>query len=174
MATILPYNGITPNIADSAFVAKTAVVTGDVEIGANSGIWYGCVMRGDVNSIRIGAGVNIQDGTVVHVSQPYGTVIKDRVSIGHMALIHACTLEEDSFVGMKATVMDGAVVGKGALVAAGSLVTPGKHIPAGQMWAGSPAKYVRDVNDKDRQMMNYVQPNYQKLAQEYKQIESEN
>ncbi|MCW8914743.1 MAG: gamma carbonic anhydrase family protein [Magnetovibrio sp.] len=173
MAHILPYGGVTPKIDGTAFVAETAVITGDVEIGAQSGIWYGCVMRGDVNSIRIGEGVNIQDGTVVHVSQPFGTVIEDRVSIGHMALIHACTLEEDCFIGMKACVMDGAVVEKGALVAAGSLVTPGKRVGAGQMWAGSPAKYLRDVNDKDLEMMNYVQPNYVKLAGEYKKTESE-
>jgi len=173
MAVLLSYRGVTPNIDDSAFVAQTAVVSGDVEIGADSGIWYGCVLRGDVNSIRIGEGVNIQDGTVVHVSRPYPTLIGDRVSIGHMALIHACTLEDDSFVGMKACVMDGAVVESGALVAAGSLVTPGKRVPAGQMWAGSPARYVRDVNDKDREMMNYVQPNYVTLAREYKKTESE-
>jgi len=173
MAHILPYRSITPTIDFSAFVAATAVVTGDVEIGADSGIWYGCVLRGDVNSIRVGQGVNIQDGTVVHVSRPYATVIGDRVSIGHMALIHACTLEDDCFIGMKACVMDGAVVEKGALVAAGSLVTPGKRVGAGQMWAGSPAKYIRDVNAKDLDMINYVQPNYVNLAREYKKTESE-
>lgn len=173
MATILPYGGVTPKIDDQAFVAETAVVTGDVEIGAETGIWYGCVMRGDVNHIRIGKGVNIQDGTIVHVSRPFPTIIEDNVTIGHMALIHACTLEEGSFVGMKACVMDGAVVEKGALVAAGALVPPGKRIRAGQMWVGSPAKYLRDVNDKDREMMNYIQPNYVKLAKEYKDIESE-
>ena len=173
MAILLPHHGVSPKIDDAAFVAQTAVVTGDVEIGADSGIWYGCVMRGDVNCIRIGQGVNIQDGTVVHVSRPFATVIGDRVTIGHMALIHACTLEPDSFVGMKACVMDGAVVETGALVAAGALVTPGKRIPAGQMWAGSPARYVRDVNDKDREMMNYIQPNYVQLARDYKKTESE-
>jgi len=173
MATILPYGGVMPNIDDDAFIAETAVVTGDVEIGVDSGIWYGCVLRGDVNSIRIGSGVNIQDGTVVHVSQPFGTVIGDRVSIGHMALIHACTLEDECLVGMKACVMDGAVVERGAFVAAGSLVTPGKRIGAGQMWAGSPAQYLRDVNDKDLDMINYVQANYVKLAREYKKTESE-
>lgn len=171
MAYVLAYLDKTPKIDDEAFVAETAVITGDVEIGADSGIWYGCVLRGDVNAIRIGKGVNIQDGTVVHVSKPFGTVIGDGVSIGHMALIHACTLEEGSFVGMKACVMDGAVVEAGALVAAGSLVTPGKRVPAGQMWAGSPARYIRDVNDKDLEMMNYVQPNYVKLAHEYKKSE---
>jgi len=173
MALILPYGGKMPHIDGDAFVAKTAVVTGDVTIGADSSIWYGCILRGDVNAIRIGCKVNIQDGTVVHTSGPVGTVIGDRVSIGHMALIHACTLEDDSFVGMKACVMDGAVVESGALVAAGSLVTPGKRVPAGQMWAGSPARYVRDINDKDRAMMAHVQPNYVKLGSAYEKAESE-
>ena len=173
MAILLPFRGILPSIDDSAFVAATVVVTGDVEIGPDTGVWYGCVVRGDVNSIRIGAGVNIQDGTVVHVSRPFGTVIGDRVTIGHMALIHACTLHDDSFVGMKACVMDGAVVEQGALVAAGALVTPGKRIPAGQMWAGSPARYMRDVNAQDREMMANIQPNYVQLAKDYKKTESE-
>lgn len=173
MATILPYRGVLPKIDESTFVAATAVITGDVEIGPDTGIWYGCVVRGDVNAVRIGAGVNIQDGTIVHVSRPFGTIIGDRVTIGHMALIHACTLHADSFVGMKACVMDGAVVEQGALVAAGALVTPGKHIGAGQMWAGSPARYVRDVNEKDLEMMAYIQPNYMQLAKDYKKSESE-
>jgi len=173
VALILPHHGLVPKIDAAAFVAATAVVTGDVEIGADSGVWYGCVLRGDVNRIRIGVGVNIQDGTVVHVSGPFATVIGDRVSIGHMALIHACTLHDDCFVGMKACVMDGVVVERGALVAAGSLVTPGKRVAAGQMWAGSPARYVRDVNDKDRAMMDYVQPNYVTLARDYKASEGE-
>lgn len=168
MPHILPYNSISPKIDDSAYIAENAVVTGDVEIGADSSIWYGCVLRGDVNAIRIGRGVNIQDGTVVHVARPYACIIEDRVSIGHMALIHACTLEEGCFVGMKACVMDGAIVEKGALVAASALVTPGKRVPAGEMWAGQPARFVRKVNDKDLAMMAYTQPNYVKLGREYK------
>ncbi len=168
MPHILPYNSISPKIDDSAYIAENAVVTGDVEIGADSSIWYGCVLRGDVNAIRIGRGVNIQDGTVVHVARPYACIIEDRVSIGHMALIHACTLEEGCFVGMKACVMDGATVEKGALVAASALVTPGKRVPAGEMWAGQPARFVRKVNDKDLAMMAYTQPNYVKLGREYK------
>ena len=168
MPHILPYNDITPKIDDSAYIAETAVVTGDVEIGGESSIWYGCVLRGDVNAIRIGQGVNIQDGSVVHVSRPFACIIEDRVSIGHMALIHACTLEEGCFIGMTACIMDGVVVEKGALVAAGSLVTPGKRVPAGEMWAGQPARFVRKVNDKDLAMMAYTQPNYVKLGREYK------
>lgn len=171
MPHILPYNGVSPIVDDAAYIAETAVLTGDVSVGAESSIWYGCVLRGDVNQIRIGQGVNIQDGSVVHVSRLYPCIIEDRVSIGHMALIHACTLEEGCFVGMKACIMDGVVVERGALVAASSLVTPGKRIGAGEMWAGQPARFVRMVSDKDQAMMDYTQPNYVKLGREYKQQE---
>ena len=171
MPHILPYNGARPTIDETAYIAETAVLTGAIEVGAQSSIWYGCVLRGDVNTIRIGAGVNIQDGTVVHTARAHACVIEDRVSIGHMALIHACTLEEGCFVGMKACIMDGAVVERGALVAASALVTPGKRIPAGEMWAGQPARFVRKVSEKDQAMMNYTQPNYVKLGRQYKEQE---
>ena len=168
MPHILPYNGISPIIDKDAYIAETVVITGDVKVGADTGIWYGCVLRGDVNKIRIGEGVNVQEGTIVHVARPYACIIEDFVSIGHMALIHACTLEQGCFVGMKACIMDGAVVEKGAFVAAGALVTPGKRVPSGELWAGQPARFVRKVSDKDRAIMEYTQPNYVKLAHEYK------
>ncbi|PCI40995.1 MAG: gamma carbonic anhydrase family protein [Rhodospirillaceae bacterium] len=172
MAHILPYNSIVPDIDKTAYIAETAVITGDVKIGAETSIWYGCIMRGDINAIRIGKGVNIQDGSVVHVARPFACIIEDRVSIGHMALIHACTLEEGCFVGMKACIMDGVVVEKGAFVAAGSLVTPGKRVPAGELWAGQPARFVRKISEKDQAIMDYTQPNYVKLGQAYKLEES--
>lgn len=168
MAYILPFRGVSPSIDDGAYIAETAVVTGDVEIGPESSVWYGCVIRGDVNAVRIGRGVNIQDGTIVHTARPFACIIEDNVSIGHLALIHACTLEQGSFVGMKACVMDGAVVGKGAFVAAGALVTPGKRVPAGELWAGQPARFVRKVSEKDQAIMDYTAPNYVKLGREYK------
>lgn len=171
MVHVLPYKGISPSIDASAFVAENVVVTGDVEIGAESSVWYGCVLRGDVNQIRIGKGVNIQDLSMVHVSRPFACIIEDGVSIGHMAIIHACTLEEGCFVGMQACVMDGAVVEKGAFVAAGALVAPGKRIPAGELWAGRPAKFVRKVSEKDQAIMDYTQPNYVKLSRRYKEEE---
>ena len=165
---ILPYRGVMPKIADDAFIAPTAVIIGDVEIGSGSGVWYGCIVRGDMNEIRIGERTNIQDGTIVHVdSQTFGTYISDGITIGHMALIHACTLEDGCMVGMQATVMDGAVVETGAVVAAGSLVPPGKRVPAGQLWAGSPARFVRNVGDADQEMMDYIWPSYRDLAAEY-------
>ena len=171
MPHILPYNGISPVIDAAAYIAETAVLTGAVEVGAESSIWYGCVLRGDVNHIRIGQGVNIQDGTVVHTSRLYPCVIEDCVSIGHMALIHACTLEQGCFVGMKACIMDGVVVERGAFVAAGSLVTPGKRVPAGELWAGQPARFVRKISEKDQAIMDYTQPNYVKLSRQYKEQE---
>ena len=169
MSHIIPYNGVSPIIDETAYIAETAVLTGAVEIGAESSIWYGCVLRGDVNKISIGKGVNIQDGTVVHVSRPYACIIEDKVSIGHLALIHACTLEEGCFVGMKACVMDGVVVERGAFVAAGALVPPGKRVPSGELWAGQPARFMRMVSEKDQAIMNYTQPNYVKLSREYKE-----
>lgn len=137
-SVILPFKNILPRIAAGVFVAPTAAVIGDVEIGEDSSIWFGCTVRGDVNNVVIGKRTNIQDGTVIHVSNSLqGTYIGDDVTVGHMALLHACTIEDGAFVGMKACVMDGAVVEAGAMVAAGALVTPGKRVPKGQLWAGS-------------------------------------
>jgi carbonic anhydrase/acetyltransferase-like protein (isoleucine patch superfamily) len=144
---VLPHHGVWPEIAGDAFVAPGVFVAGEVTIGSETGIWPGCVLRGDVNFIRIGARTNIQDATVIHVSgKGAPTVIGDEVTIGHHCLIHACTLQDRSFVGMRATVMDNAVVETGAMVAAGALVTPGKRVPAGELWAGSPAKKMRDLS----------------------------
>ncbi|NQU55849.1 MAG: gamma carbonic anhydrase family protein [Rhodospirillales bacterium] len=166
---ILPYQDSVPSISDEAFIAPNATIIGDVVIGADSGVWFNCLVRGDVNEIRIGERTNIQDGTVIHVSgQGQGTYIGDDITIGHMALIHACTLEDGCFIGMKATVMDDAFVESGSLIAAGAMVTPGKRIPGGQLWAGSPARYVRDLRPSDLEMIRYTAPHYVKLAHRYR------
>lgn len=145
---ILPYAGKTPRIHPTAWIAPTAVVIGDVEIGPETGIWYGCVVRGDVNEIRIGARTNIQDGTVIHVAaEGQGTTIGDEITVGHMALLHACTVESNAFIGMKSCVMDGAHVERHAMVAAGALLTPGKRVPSGELWGGSPARKIRDLTE---------------------------
>lgn len=171
MSLILPYKNQTPAIHDSAFIARNAAVIGDVVIGADTSIWYGCTVRGDVNVIRIGSGTNIQDGTVIHVAtHGHGTHIGDRVTVGHMALLHDCTLEDDAYVGMQAMVMDGAVVQRRAFVAAGALVTPGKVVPTGELWAGRPAKKLRDLNDDDYKLMDWSGPHYVKLGQEHKKV----
>jgi carbonic anhydrase/acetyltransferase-like protein (isoleucine patch superfamily) len=166
---ILPFRGMVPVIAPDAFVAPNATIIGNTEIGAGSGIWFGCILRGDGNSIRVGARVNIQDGTIVHISaKGWGTTIGDDVSIGHMALIHACVLEPGSFVGMAAVVMDGVVVESRAMVAAGALVTPGKRVKTGELWAGRPAKLLRRLTDEDYAMMSGTAENYARLAQAFR------
>jgi len=178
VALILPHNGIAPKIDPDAFLAESAVVIGDVEIGPGSSVWYGCVLRGDGNRIRVGRDTNIQDGTVVHVNHdPTGdyretgggmpTFIGDGVVIGHMALIHACTLEDGCFIGMRATVMDQAVVEPRAMVAAGALVTPGKRVAAGELWIGSPAKRGRDLSREELDLIPYLAKHYRESAAEY-------
>ncbi len=169
-AVIRPYRGVAPKIAADAFIAETAVVVGDVVIGAGSSLWYGTVVRGDVNEVRIGADTNIQDGTVVHVSGTLqGTYIGDGITIGHMALLHACTLEDACFIGMKACVMDGVVVETGAMVAAGALVTPGKRVPSGELWGGRPARRMRALTDQDTALFAEIVDGYIRLAANYQE-----
>ena len=166
--SIISFRGKTPKISDRVFIAPTASIIGDVEIGLGISVWYNCVLRGDLNEIRVGENTNIQDGTIVHVdSRSHGTYIGSRVTIGHLALIHACTIEDDAMIGMQATVMDGAVIESGALVAACALVPPGKRVLKGQLWAGSPARYMRDVRASDKGMIDYIWPVYRDLASEY-------
>jgi carbonic anhydrase/acetyltransferase-like protein (isoleucine patch superfamily) len=173
-ALIRPHHGIAPAIAASAFVAETAVVIGDVTIGEQASIWYGCVLRGDGNFIRVGARTNIQDGTIVHVNHEREgaagtrTVIGADVTIGHMALIHACTLEDGCFIGMQACVMDGVVVESGAMVAAGALVTPGKRVKRGELWGGSPAKLMRTLTDSELKYFSYTVEHYIEMAESYR------
>ncbi|MDR3438821.1 MAG: gamma carbonic anhydrase family protein [Telmatospirillum sp.] len=167
-ALILPYKGIRPTIAADVFVAQNAVITGDVVIGRQSSIWYGCVLRGDVNHIRVGEHTNIQDGTIVHVTRErFACTIGSGVTVGHAAILHGCTLEDDSFVGMGATVMDGAVVESGAMVAAGALVTPGKVVKKGQLWAGSPAKLLRPLTEEEMASFAVSAAHYAELGWAY-------
>jgi gamma-carbonic anhydrase len=166
---ILPHNGISPKIADDVFIAPSACVIGDVEIGDGSSVWFNCVVRGDVFPIRIGKGSNIQDGTVIHVSGGlYPTHIGDDVLVGHNCTIHGCTLEDGSFVGMSATVLDGAVVETGGMVAAGALVTPGKRIRKGELWGGSPAKHLRNLSAEELAGLSSGAKHYAELAQIYR------
>ena len=176
-ALIMPHHGIAPKIATGVFVADTAVLIGDVEIAEGASIWFGCVLRGDGNSIRIGPRTNIQDGTIIHVnSQPdggrgahsYACLIGSDVTVGHMALLHGCTLEDGAFVGMKACVMDGVVVEGQAMVAAGALITPGKRVKRGELWAGSPAKPMRQLNDGELELFKWTAEHYVGRAREYR------
>ena len=166
----MAYRGVTPRLANDVFVAPTARIIGDVEIGPDSSVWFGCTVRADVNFVRIGARTNIQDGCVVHVdSKRFPTIIGDGITIGHMALIHACTIESGAFIGMNATIMDGAVVAGVAMVAAGALVTPGKRVPGGEVWAGQPARYHRSLTDQERADLLDTVERYIALARSYRQ-----
>lgn len=165
---ILPYKEKLPDIADSCFLAGSATVIGDVKIDEQSSIWFGCTLRADVNKIIIGKRTNIQDHSMIHESSfDLPTIIGDDVTVGHMALLHACTVEDKAFIGMKACVMDGAVVEEGAMVAAGALITPGKRVPKGQLWAGNPASYMRDLSEKDYEYMKWSSEHYVRLAKDY-------
>lgn len=169
MSHIYSYKGKFPLIHESVFVAPTASVIGDVHIGRDSNIWYNCVIRGDVNDIRIGERTNIQDGTVIHVTTDFqGTYIGDDVTVGHNAILHACVVEDFGFVGMQACVMDGAVVESFGMLAAGSLLTPGKRVPKGQLWSGSPARYMRDLKDEEIAYIKWSAPHYVELGQQHK------
>lgn len=155
--TPIPFGGKTPLLHPTAFVASGARLIGDIEIGPEASIWYNCVLRGDVNRIRIGARSNIQDGSVVHCDSPrpgneagFPTLIGADVLIGHMAMVHGCILHDRAFVGLGSIVMDGCEIESDAMLAAGAMLTPGKRIPAGQLWAGRPARYVRDLTDAER------------------------
>ncbi len=168
-AVILPFRGRWPVIAADAFVAPGAAVIGDVEIGPGASVWFGCVIRGDMNVIRVGPGSNIQDGTVVHVTRKtWGTFIGADVTIGHAAVIHGCTLEDGAFVAMKATVMDGCVVESGAMVGAGALLTPGKRVAAGELWLGSPARARRRLEEEERAYFASAAERYAELARVYR------
>ena len=169
MTTILPYRDIQPKIDPNAIVLAGAIVVGDVHIGAGSTVWYNSVIRGDVNIVRIGCDTNIQDGTVIHVAKHgQGSFIGDRVTIGHMALIHACTIADDAFVGMKAAVLDGARIEPFGMLAAGALLTPNKVLPSHELWAGSPARKMRDLTEADYEVMRRTVPRYAKLGIEHK------
>ena len=174
---ILPFGNLVPKVAGDAFIAANATVIGDVEIGALSGIWFGCVVRGDGNSIRIGERTNIQDGTVIHVNAErdggrgavgWRTTIGSDITVGHMALLHACTLEDGAFVGMKAVVMDGCVVEGQGMVAAGALLTPGKRVRKGELWAGSPARLMRQMSAAEFEYLTYSARHYVELAAAYR------
>lgn len=166
--TIAALNGKAPRIHDSAFIAPGCRIIGDVEIGPGVSIWYNCVLRADVSRIVVGARSNIQDGSVIHCDGPderhpdgFPTLIGEDVLIGHMAMIHGCVIEDRGFVGLSTTVMNACVIESDAMLAAGALLSPGKRIPARQLWAGSPAKYMRDltdaaIEDMQRGVQHYV------------------
>jgi carbonic anhydrase/acetyltransferase-like protein (isoleucine patch superfamily) len=161
--------GLAPQVAADAFIAPTAILIGDVAIGAQSSVWFHCVLRGDTNFIRVGARSNIQDGSIVHVNAGrFPTIIGDDVTIGHAAIIHACTLEDGAFVGMGATVLDGAVIEAGGMLAAGALLTPGRRIGAGELWQGAPARLARIMSAEERTRFAETARHYTELGRRYR------
>ena len=169
---LIRFRGKAPSIDPTAFVAPGAQLIGDIELGPEASIWYNCVLRGDMNRIRIGARTNVQDGSVIHVDPPrpggpeagFPAIIGEEVLIGHMAMVHGCILHDRAFVGLGSIVMDGCEIEGDAMLAAGAMLTPGKRIPSGQLWAGRPAKYVRDLTAADIEGMRMGVAHYAALA----------
>ena len=172
---IRDFNEKKPQIDASAYVDEAAVIIGDVSLAADVSVWPMSVLRGDVNSISIGKTTNIQDGAVLHVTHdgPYTPggiplIIGEGNTIGHKAMLHACTIEDYSLIGMNAIVLDGVVIESNVMVGAGSLVPPGKHLQAGYLYVGSPVKQVRRLTDKELEMLAYSADHYVRLKNRYK------
>ena len=155
-------DGVSPRVANDAWIAPNATVIGNVEIGAKSSVWFACVLRGDTNIIRIGARTNIQDGCILHVNPGAGMecLIGDDVTVGHMAIVHAARLHDRAFVAMATVVLDGAEIAPGGVLAAGAVLTPGKRIGENEMWAGTPAKLVRVLGEEERARFAMTAPAY--------------
>lgn len=162
MAIIKSVRGFTPEIGENCYLADNAAVIGDVVMGRDCSIWFGAVLRGDVNSIRIGNGVNIQDGSVLHTLYQKSTIeIGDNVSVGHNVTIHGAAVKDNALIGMGSTLLDHVVVGEGAIVAAGAVVTSGTVVGPNELWAGVPAKFVKKVDPEQSRELN------QRIARQY-------
>ncbi len=168
MAILRSFRGKTPILGQDVFLAETAVLIGDVEVGARTSIWYGVAIRGDVFHIRIGSECSIQDNSVIHVtSGQYETLVGDRVTVGHAAILHGCNIGNECIIGMGAIVMDQAVIGEQCIVGAGALVTPGTIIEPGQLVIGSPARVKRPLTDAELTWLKMSAQHYVDLAAEY-------
>lgn len=155
-------------IGDEFFVAPSADVIGSVRLGRWASVWFGSVLRADNDWIELGDGTNVQDGCVIHVDPGAPTLIGSNVTVGHQVMLHSCTIGDESLIGNGAIVMDRAVIGSHTLVAAGAFVAPGKVIPSGVVVMGSPARVVRELNDKDREMIRHGAEGYQANAQRFR------
>ncbi len=166
---IISYKDQKADIKDDVYIAEGCILAGDVTIGSKSSIWFNSVIRGDVDFVKIGSGSNIQDGSVVHTSRFDGpTIIGNNVTVGHMCLLHACSIKDHAFIGMKALVMDHSVVEEYGFVAAGAVVTPRTIVKSQELWAGVPAKFIRKITDDEIKYMIETAQNYINLAVEYK------
>lgn len=165
---ISPFKTIEPKIHESAYIADDAIVIGDVEIGADASIWFGSIIRGDVNFIRIGARTNIQDATVIHVSsKTHSTILEDEITVGHRVTLHGCHVERGCLIGIGAILMDGVRVGHSSLVGAGTLLTPGTQIPPRSLVIGSPGRVKRELTDDELVFLDRSWRNYVELKKHY-------
>lgn len=158
----------TPEVDASSYIAKGAVVIGAVTLAENTSVWHNSVLRGDINTIEIGEGSNVQDGTVVHLADDYGVKVGKFVTIGHSAMIHACEIGDECLIGMQATILDGAVIGAQSIVSAGALVTKGTKVPEGSLVLGVPAKVVRSLSEKERSDLKAMAEKYVTVSREHK------
>jgi gamma-carbonic anhydrase len=169
MAIVRALRGFEPRFGKDCFLAETAVVIGEVVMGDRCTIWYHAVVRGDVHSITIGDDTNIQDGAIIHCTyQKAKTVIGNKVSIAHQAVIHGCTVEDEVLIGMGAIIMDDAVIGTGSVIAAGAIVLPGTKVEPGSIYAGIPAKKIKDVGAEMKAVIERTAKNYPMYAEWYK------
>lgn len=166
---IHPYRGHEPQLGRGVFLAPSAVVTGDVELGDDVSFWFHTAARGDVHWIKIGAGTNIQDGSVLHVSaETHPLTLGKGVVVGHGAVIHGCTVEDGALIGIGARVLDGAIIERGAQVGAGAVVTPETRVPAGHLVLGIPARVARPLRDQEKRQIEIVRDRYVALKNEYR------
>ena len=159
---------LTPRIADTAWVADSAQVIGNVELAEGASVWFGVIMRGDNEPMRIGRNSNVQDGSMIHSDPGFPVTLGENVTIGHQVMLHGCTIGDGSLIGIKSVVMNGAKIGKNCLVGAGSLVTEGKEFPDGSMIMGSPAKVVRELTPEQIERLSYAARHYVENAQRFK------
>lgn len=167
MANIIPFNGTIPTIDPDAFTAPTATLIGDTTLGRDASAFYGVVVRGDTAPIKIGDGSNLQDNVVLHADPGFPTTVGQRVSVGHAAVVHGCTIGDDCLIGMSATVLNGAVIGEGSLVAAGAVVLEGTEIPPRSLVAGVPAKVRRELSDEEFESVRENAAHYVELARKH-------
>jgi carbonic anhydrase/acetyltransferase-like protein (isoleucine patch superfamily) len=168
---IYPYKGKYPKISETAFIADNVTITGDVEIGDETSIWFNTVIRGDVAPTIIGKRVNIQDNSVLHQSPNNTLILEDDVTVGHQVILHSCILRKKAFIGMGSTILDSAEIGEGAFIGAGSLVPKGKKIPPNTLAFGRPAKVIRELNPEDLADMERVRRDYVEKGQYYRSLQ---
>ena len=167
---IRTFKNIEPTIHETAFITDDAIIIGDVEIGEDASVWFGSIIRGDVNYIRIGARTNIQDGTIIHVSsKKHATILEDEITVGHRVTLHGCHIESGCLIGIGAILMDGVRVGRKSLVGAGSLLTPGTQIPPRSLVLGSPARVKRELTDDELAYLDKSWRNYVELKKHYEE-----